>query len=187
MMNMKIFFRPNLLINLLLIKNSYIAKKDFFIWNEINGTVALRYSERISQTWLILELGKAKYVQLLTRFSFDLTKLLGSLIQRVERNSLNSIRILLSLSLAHRYATYTSKSILGSSEFSRRTDHLFSGTTLLSNQKVRRPLNSTSDRSKEISSIKGSCETFYPIRACQTCGKSLLDHANRIIDISSYY
>jgi len=186
---MKIFFKPNLLINLLLIKNSYIAKKDFFIWNEINGTVALRYSERISQTWLILELDKAKYVQLLTRFSFDLSKLLGSLIQSWAKfiEQYQDTALSLSLSLAHRYATYTSKSILGSSEFSRRTDHLFSGATLLSNQKVRRPLNSTSDRSKEISSIKGSCETFYPIRACQTCGKSLLDHANRIIDISSYY
>lgn len=47
---------------------------------------------------LILTLDKAKYVQLLTRFSFDLSKPLGSLIQRVRRNSLNSIRILLSRS-----------------------------------------------------------------------------------------
>jgi len=46
----------------------------------------------------------------LTRFSFDLNKLLGSLIRQVGRDSLNSIRIPLD-TLAHKYITYTSKGV----------------------------------------------------------------------------
>lgn len=85
----------------------------------------------------------------------------GSLIQQVRWDSLNSIRILFDTS-ADRYATYISKGVLGSSEFSRRTVQLFSGTTLLSDRKFDHCRNSVS-RSEEISSVKGLCETFYSI------------------------
>lgn len=60
----------------------------------------------------------------------------------------------------------------GSSEFSRRTVHLFSGTTLLSDRKFSHCRNSAFHRNEEISSVKGPRGTFYSIRFTLYAGRA---------------
>lgn len=120
----------------------------------------LCYSEEISQTRLILMLDTiVKYVRF--PFFFWSSNLSGSrFFDPGEFGEIHwTVVRILHDTLVHRYATYTSKG--GSSEFSRWADHLFSSTTLLSDRKFGHCRNSASDRSKEISPIKGSCRTLH--------------------------
>jgi len=105
----------------------------------------------------------------LTRFSFDLNKLLGSRFFfdptsweiHWTVSGYHSI-----LSLIDIPYVYIKGRVPRSSEFSCRTVHLFSGTTLLLDRKFGSCRNSAFSRGEEISSVKGPRKTFYSIRVC---------------------
>lgn len=161
-MNMQICSRPNLM-------KIIISPKDFFIWNEIDGTVVLRYSEGISQTRLILALDKAKYVQLLTRFSFDLKQATrffdpASWAKFIEQYQ-DTALALIDMPRTRQRACWVHQNSLV-----ERATYFLARHSFRTKKFGGRRRNSASDRSKEISSVKGPRETFYPIRACQTCG-----------------